>query len=272
MQRVYCNQHMIEPLKKAAHEAGKILLSYFKKKLVITHKTTHHNIVTEADIAAQKVVIDSLTSSLVKKGIAQSDIGFIGEENVFKKGKHLFVIDPLDGTNNFASRIPYFGVSIGYFHDGVLFASVIYHPTENVYYCAAKGKGAFGEKGKMSTPLHLIQKPLHELLLTTHISSDENTREELFDVIKHLFEKIRGVRIYGSIVLDCGRLAENQSGVILSGRAYIWDIAAGKLLIEESGGKMTDWKGKELVFNLDDPHHGYQLIASHPKIIEAIIT
>lgn len=263
---------MIEPLKKAAHEAGKVLLSYFKNKLVITHKTTHHNIVTEADIAAQKVIIDSLTTSLAQKGIAQSDIGFIGEENVFKKGKHLFVIDPLDGTNNFASHISYFGVSIGYFHDGVLCASVIYHPTENVYYFAEKGKGAFKQEGKTSTPLHMTQKPLHEVLLTTHISSDENTREELFDVIKHLFEKIRGVRIYGSIVLDCGQLVENQIGIILSGRAYLWDIAAGVLLIEESGGLVTDWKGKNLAFYLSNPHHPYQLIAAHPKNLEKIIS
>src|SRR3990167_1043046 len=122
---------MINILKSAATEAGTILLNYYKKNLTLNYKTSHKDFYTIADVESQKIIKEVITKLLVKKGIKETEIGFIGEENlsVGKNAKHLFVIDPIDGTTNFASGFDFFAISIAYFHEGTLTTGLIYRPT-----------------------------------------------------------------------------------------------------------------------------------------------
>jgi len=110
---------MLDILELAARAAGEIILSYFHKESHITRKTSHQNLVTEADTSSQAIIKKIITDSLEKRGMSENEIGFIGEENLKTVGtKHSFIIDPLDGTNNFASGLDYFCISIAHVVDG----------------------------------------------------------------------------------------------------------------------------------------------------------
>src|SRR3989338_1819234 len=99
---------MIDLLQKAAREAGEVLMKYFNQGVKANYKTSHKNIVTEADLTSQKIIYNSIISGMLRKGYKKNDIGFIGEENLNISGKHKFIIDPVDGTSNFASSYGYF--------------------------------------------------------------------------------------------------------------------------------------------------------------------
>lgn len=92
--------------------------------------------VTEVDHKSQQAITRILTSELNKRGISVSDIGFLGEENLIKSGKHTFIIDPLDGTTNYVSGIAHYWVSIAYAHKNILLSGVIYDPITDETYVA----------------------------------------------------------------------------------------------------------------------------------------
>ena len=174
---------MINILKTAAIEAGTILLNYYKKNLTINYKTSHKDFYTIADIESQKIIKEIIIKLLVKKGIDKSEIGFIGEENlnVAADKKHLFVIDPLDGTTNFASGFDFFAISIAYFYQGALTAGLIYRPATRDFYYAQKNQGAY----KNNKPLKIIYKPLKQCLLDGVVSSRPNKYPQLFNIFEN---------------------------------------------------------------------------------------
>ena len=260
---------MINVMKQAVTEAGNILLSYYKKNLTINYKTSHKDFYTIADIESQKIIKEIIIKLLVKKGIDKSEIGFIGEENlnVATGKKHLFVIDPLDGTTNFASGFDFFAISIAYFYQGVLTAGLIYRPTTRDFYYAQKNQGAY----KNNKPLKIIYKPLKQCLLDGVISSRPNKYLQLFNSFKNIFPYILGFRSVFCITLSNCLLAENIFNIIVNGHTFIWDISASKMIIEESGGIMFDFKGQPVEFNLKSPKQAYNMITCHPKLKKELL-
>lgn len=261
---------MIDILQKAAHEAGKVLLRYYQKSFSTTIKTSHQDIVTDADLESQKIIYQTIIKEMTAKGYPKEEIGFIGEEKLKRKGKYLFIIDPLDGTNNFAAGFEYFGVSIACVVDKQIVAAIIHFPVHHLSYIAEKGKGAFklenGQRKKMNTGY----QPLDQSLAATHISIRESLRKNHFQILEDLSPHVRAVRILGSIVLSLGLLCENSLHFYFESNAYIWDIAAAKLIVEESGGIMIDWKGKKINFDFKSPDKFYQVIICHPKMLEKV--
>lgn len=260
---------MINVLKQAALEAGTILLNYYKKNLILNYKTSHKDFYTIADVESQKIIKETLVRLLAKKGIKESEIGFIGEEklSVGNNKKHLFVIDPLDGTTNFASGFDFFAVSIAYFYSGVLTAGLVYQPTNKNIYYAIKGKGAY----KNNQPLKIIYKLLKNCLLDGLISSKTDISSNLFNIYKKIFSRILGYRNLSYITLDNCLLAENVFNIVTNGHTFIWDIAAVKLIVEEAGGIMVDFKGQSVSFNLNNPKQAYDIISCHPKLKKEIL-
>src|SRR3989344_315870 len=179
---------MLDIMKQAATEAGNILLNYYKKNLTLNYKTSHKDFYTIADVESQKIIKEVITKLLVKKVIKETEIGFIGEENlsVGKNAKHLFIIDPLDGTTNFSFGFDFFSVSIAYFLDGLLTAGLVYQPTNKSYYYATKGKGAF----KNEKPLKLAYKLLKRCLLSGLISSKPEIYTKLFKIYENLYPHV----------------------------------------------------------------------------------
>ena len=260
---------MINILKSAATEAGTILLKYYKKNLTLNYKTSHKDFYTIADVESQKVIKETITKLLAKKGIDESEIGFIGEENlhVDSKRKHLIVIDPLDGTTNFASGFDFFSVSIGYFHKDHLSAGLIYRPTTKDFYYAQKGQGAF----KNNKPLKIVYKPLKQCLLDGVISSRPNKYPQIFKSLESIFPYVSGLRSIFSMAISNCLLAENVFNIVVNGHTFVWDISAAKLIIEESGGIMVDFKGNPVNLNIKDPKQDYQTISCHPRLKDEIL-
>ncbi|KKP51551.1 MAG: Inositol-1-monophosphatase [Candidatus Roizmanbacteria bacterium GW2011_GWA2_33_33] len=260
---------MINVMKSAATEAGTILLNYYKKNLTLNYKTSHKDFYTIADVESQKVIKEIITKLLLKKAIGESEIGFIGEENlnVSVNKKHLFVIDPLDGTTNFASGFDFFSISIGYFYEGLSTAGLIYRPTTKDFYYAQKNKGAY----KNSQPLKIVKKPLKECLFDGVVSSRPDKYPGLFKSFEKIFPYVSGFRSIFSMALSNCLLAENIFNIVVNGHTFIWDISAAKLIIEESGGIMMDFKGLPVNFDLNNPKLAYNTISCHPRLKSEIL-
>lgn len=260
---------MIDVLKTAAIEAGTILLNYYKKNLTLNYKTSHKNFYTIADVESQKIIKEIITKLLVKKGIKESEIGFIGEENLASGNhkRHLFVIDPLDGTTNFISGFDFFSVSIAYFYERTLTAGLVYQPTNKNYYYAVKNKGAFKNK----RPLKIVYKPLKQCLFDGLISSRPETYSVLFKIYQNIYPHVAGYRNTSSMALDNCLVAENIFNIVSNGHTFIWDISAAKLIVEEAGGAMFDFKGRPVNFDLNNPKQAYNIISCHPRLKNEIL-
>ncbi len=265
---------MIDILEVAVRAAGVITLSYFHKESHISHKTSHQNLVTQADIESQDAVKQSIIKSLALQGIPPEDIGFIGEEHLDMKGnKHLFIIDPLDGTNNFASGLDYFSISIAHAVDGILTDAVIYWPSRDILYYAHVGTGAF-KKMKDQKPIQLMVSDalLENSVIFTYLSSQKKYRETIYPLLERLFTVVRGLRINGSLCLDLVHLCdtENATHITLNFHGYLWDVAAGALIVKESGGIFADLLGSEIQVDCSDAKKQYSFIAAHPNVVSKL--
>ncbi len=262
-------------LEKAARGAGSIVLSYFHTESHITHKTSHQNLVTEADTSSQAFIKKTIIDAMTELGVPENEIGFIGEESLEKKGlKHTFIIDPLDGTNNFASGLDYFSISIAHVVDGVVKEGIIYWPSRDSIYYAEAGKGAFKIiKGQSPIRLFVKDELLENCVIFTYISSQKKVRNLSFQLIEKIFSAIRGIRIQGSLCLDLAHLCdkENSTHITINFRGWLWDVAAGYLIVKESGGIFTDLSGNEIEVDYSDSHKQYSFIAAHKNVIQSLL-
>lgn len=263
---------MIDVLKRAAQNAGEVLKKYFhQEELDIFHKTNHQNIVTKADVEAQAVIHKTILEEMLKLGIPEEEIGFIGEEKLHKVGKHTFIIDPLDGTSNFATGYYEFGVLIGYMKDGELQAGVIYLPIQDEWFFGKKGKGAYTIKKGKKSDLKSTEIDLKETFLLTSISYADDLAFKIDKKMVALKNLFRGVRMIGSAAVDFSLLVQNIGGMIMMAGTSIWDLAAGKVILEEVGFKMYDRNGDDLVFDLTEPNKKYPFFTCQDSNKEAIM-
>ena len=262
-------------LHEAAKRGGEVLLSYYHKELHVSNKTSHQSLLTQADLHSQEEIVKYITSTMIKKGVEKEDFGFIGEENLSTSNTvpHLFIVDPLDGTNNFASGTDYFGVSIAYLFKNELQSGVIHRPTKNMFFTAKKGQGAYkifnGETRRLSIRHTLIK----DSLILSYISSNAKAREQWFDAVELLNVKTRGTRIIGSCVLDMTLFSDprNNGNICLNSHTYLWDIAAAKLIVDEAGGALTDWQGNPIELHTENSSITYQVLVCHPDNLKEIV-
>jgi myo-inositol-1(or 4)-monophosphatase len=235
----------LEFAKSIAISAGKIALDYQSKGFKISHKQVISNLVTEADIACEKHIIENLKTKFPDFSILAEESGLSDNPT---NSEYQWVIDPIDGTTNYAHGYPYFAISIALKHKDQILLGVTHAPMLNETFTAAYQHGAFlnGKKIQVST------NPSLELsLLATGFPPNKGSND--FSKAIALFTKaqnfIHGVRRSGSACLDlayaaCGRL----DGFFEIGLKP-WDTAVGTLLISEAGGKVTNFDGKP--FTLD---------------------
>lgn len=262
---------MLNILQRAARQAGELLMKYFNQGVIATYKTSHKNIVTQADLASQKLIYQTIVSKMLKKRLEKKDIGFIGEEKLNIEGKHKFIIDPLDGTNNFASGYGNFCVSIAYAINNKIITGVIYNPNTDTLYLAQIGKGAFKLRNHSKTPLRLREIMLKNSLMSVIFNKDENIYNREFIIYKKLYPVVRAFREDGSTALDLCRHADNIFPLHINGNAYIWDVAAANLIVEEAGGRLSDWRGEKIFIDINNPQKRYQFFACHPKLKDEIL-
>ncbi|HWE51490.1 MAG TPA: inositol monophosphatase family protein [Bryobacteraceae bacterium] len=217
-----------------AHEAGALLRHYFERRVRFELKGDF-DLVTEADRASEKLIVERLTS-------LYPDHGILAEEGSGHRSssEYRWYVDPLDGTTNFAHSYPVFNVTLALEKAGELIAGVVFDPYRNELFTCEKGGGAYLNGGR----IHVSRAPkLDECLFSTGFPS----RRRHLDVNIHFYYQLamasHGVRRGGSAAIDlayvaCGRL----DGYWEFGLSP-WDMAAGKLLVQEAGGSCSDMHG-----------------------------
>ena len=247
--------------KEWALSAGKMQ----KKKLQtesfkVNTKSTKTDLVTEVDLFSEDMI-----KAKIEKNYPEHNI--LGEEsgNTNKESDYTWVIDPLDGTNNYASAYPIYCVSIALKYKSEIVLGVIYVPELDEIYSAIKGKGAYksGEEIKISN-----KNKLSSALISTGFPYDKKDSEiDNLAPFNKILKKIRGVRRSGSAAFDFISIASSRIDAFWEFKLKEWDYAAGKLIVEEAGGKFyqTEINGSPLVISGSN-----ELVEKIKSIIEKI--
>ena len=249
---------MINDLIQISKEAGEIVRDGFNKSLKVEYKSNESDLVTNIDKASEKLISDFIKKLYPSHGILAEEGGSI------KNGsEYVWVIDPLDGTVNFAHGLPIFSISIGLQKNGKTVAGVVYDIGMNVLYSAEAGGGAYadGEKLKVSENSNLR----HSLLVT---GFPYNIRENPYNALEKfvaLIKASRGMRRLGSAAIDFCYVARGVFDGFWEVFLNPWDICAGKLIVEEAGGLVTNFDGEHI--NIDSK----QILASNGKIHKDLI-
>lgn len=232
-----------------AKEAGTILLTADRGHMGIDEKAGSANFVTEYDTRVQQFLFEKLGQLLPQAH-------FMGEEGTGQKFTDkgwCFIIDPIDGTTNFIKDYHMSCVSVGALLDGRPEIAVVYNPYLDELYHAQRGRGAFCN-GK---PIHVSREPLEKgIVLFGTAPYSRELAEESFRMAYGYFLRALDIRRSGSAVLDLCTVAAGRAELFFELRLQPWDYAAGALLVEEAGGKITTLEGAPITF-----HTGCSILA-----------
>jgi myo-inositol-1(or 4)-monophosphatase len=222
---------------RAAFQAGKILRDLYGKPHRIHHKG-NIDLVTEADLAAEKAILEVLHKN-------PHDADILTEESDSPESPDpdgpVWIIDPLDGTTNFAHNFPWFGVSIAYFSKGRSLAGVIYCPLQEELFCATLEGGAWLNNSPVQVS---TVKYCQDALVATGFPYDIQDRpDEIMATLQAVIPKVQGIRRPGAAALDLAYLACGRLDGFWEVGLKPWDAAAGQLLVEEAGGTITNFHG-----------------------------
>lgn len=244
----------LKVLKKCLLSAGKVLTSYFGKTSYSLKG--HANLVTEADLKSQDAIL-----AIMRREFPGHD--YMAEENCRKilGSDCLWVIDPLDGTTNYAHGFPAACVSIGMLKKGEPCVGGVFDPFRKELFMAAKGRGTVLNDRKVrvsSTP------SLGKSLLLTGFPYDRAGKAAFYcSFYSDFLEICHDIRRSGSAALDLAWTAAGRADGYWEFNLKPWDVSAGMLLVEEAGGKVTDFEGKKWKNAAD---YGRQTLASNGKI------
>lgn len=224
---------------ETAREAGQILLEKFGKIEKITKKGDI-NLVTEADLASEALIIEKIKSYYPKHSVLAEEAGdavVIGGSSSWK-----WIIDPLDGTTNYAHGYPCFCVTLSLEHEGEIVIGVTFDPTRNELFAAEKGSGASlnGRRIRVSETSNL-----GDALIVTGFPYDFKDREDFARHLTQFLLRSRGVRRDGSAAIDMAYVACGRFDGFWEEGLNPWDVAAGYLMIEEAGGQVTYYNGEK---------------------------
>jgi myo-inositol-1(or 4)-monophosphatase len=214
-----------------AYQAGEILRAGFGKKMHVDHKGVI-DLVTEMDHRSEQFLVDEIRRHFPDHQVITEEAGILsGLDN------HTWYIDPLDGTVNYAHGVPIYVVSVAYAENGRVIYGVVYDPMQSECFRAARGEGAWLNESLLhvSTPHSLDQS-----LLVTGFPYDIRTHpENNLDHYVNFSLCSQGVRRFGSAALDLGYIAAGRVDGFWEIRLKPWDVAAGGLIAEEAGAKVT---------------------------------
>ncbi len=229
---------------RTARKAGLLLRRKLGKVKKIDYKGAA-NLVTEMDFLSEKNIISEIRKSY-------PDHSFLAEEKTDRRGVSPFrwIVDPLDGTTNYAHGFPVFCVSIGLEKDGEMILGVVYDPTRDELFAAEKGKGARlnGHKIKVSS----ISVLSRSLLATGFPYDLRESRVNNFDHFRNFATRVHAVRRAGSAALDLCYVAAGRFDGFWEMKLGPWDLAAGSIIVREAGGQVTDFQGSPI--HLDGRH------------------
>ncbi|MDT2047492.1 inositol monophosphatase [Priestia aryabhattai] len=221
-------------------EAGNRIKASFSRELMIETKSNPNDLVTNMDKDIEQFFISKIKEVF-------PDHRILGEEGYGEKIETsegvIWVIDPIDGTMNFVHQQRNFAISVGIFENGVGQAGFIYDVVHDELYHARKGKGAYINDQQLPP---LKQVSIEESIVSLNATWVTENRRIDPSVLSPLVTRVRGTRSYGSAAIELAYVASGRLDAYITMRLAPWDFAAGKILIEELGGVVTDLKGKPL--------------------------
>jgi myo-inositol-1(or 4)-monophosphatase len=241
--------------------AGELTLSYFRRQLQIADKGRELGIVTEADLASEKFLKESILAQFPNHAILAEESGLrespTGGETV------IWIIDPLDGTTNFSKGNPYYCVSVGV---GIrrengceMNFAAIHHPFLNDLYTAERGKGAFLNGNPITV------SPLNDLTQASCATGFAGNKQEKLSYVLRTIEifqnHILGMRINGAAALDLCNTARGIFQGFFERNLSPWDLAAGSLILQEAGAKLSNMEGEPF-----DPLSCRDILATNPVL------
>ncbi len=244
---------------RLAREAGAIQREHYEEDHEIATKSTAVDLVTEVDHACEARIVEAIRRARPGDAILAEEGG--GEDHTDATWR--WIIDPLDGTTNYAHGFPRFCVSIGVEQEGSREVAVIYDPLLDELYHAVRGGGAF----RNQQPIRVSrERELGRALVATGFAYDRlEGRLDNLDHFRDMLMSSRALRRDGSAALDLCYVASGRLDGYWELRLSPWDVAAGILIVEEAGGRVSDLAGGPA------PRSGLQIVASNGHVHEAML-
>lgn len=218
------------------------------------------DIVTEADLHSEKELIEEIQREFPQDQILGEETGLLDNTGRFK-----WILDPLDGTTNYANFLPLYAISIALEDttEKEVVAGIVVLPALRETYHAVRGEGAF----KDNKPIQVSRKSdfIDSLFCTGFPYNLNEKLQSLTQIFTHMLSVARGIRRTGSAALDLAWLAEGRFDGFWEESLKPWDTAAGQILIQEAGGVVTDFAGSP--FCLDSPN----IVAGNPEIHQRVL-
>lgn len=255
-------QAVRETAMQIAHEAGAVLMQHFEQPHEIQSKENIFDIVTEADKAAEHLIVSALHKAFPSHRVIGEEGGSVGDQDA----EYFWYIDPLDGTVNYTHGIPIFAVSMGladrHMHPLV---GVVYNPAYSRMFSAAQGHGAWLDNEPILVSRGAV---LNQCLMGTGFpydtatNPDNNLRE-----FGALTMRTRGVRRLGSAAIDLCYVAMGRLDASWQKRVKPWDVAAGICIVQEAGGMVTDYSGAQSSLM----YMGLEVVASNGRVHQQLL-
>jgi myo-inositol-1(or 4)-monophosphatase len=256
---------MKDLLISALKASGDTLLEYFNKPLEIKQKESQSSIVTEADLESEKIIIGLISNAYPTHNIISEEAGFTNNNSEFT-----WIIDPLDGTSNFASGIPWFGVLITLFERNTPVMAGAYLPVQNMMYVAEAGKGAF-RNGELLPEIE--NKRLKDSLFAFCVdyTEDDAFLDRGIEIFKYIVKSSRNIRSTNCLI-DFIYVAEGKFGGVLNLYTKVWDISGLGLIISEAGGIMKNTDGNDIQFSIHEGiiSENFPVLAGIVQIVETV--
>jgi myo-inositol-1(or 4)-monophosphatase len=227
---------------QTARDAGRLLAERFGRTLQIANKG-ELDLVTESDLASEQLIIDRIRTYHPRHAILAEESGASTADPDEQKSEWCWIIDPLDGTTNYAHGYPCYCVSIGLEHNGRMEVGVIYDPMRDELFTAERGAGASlnGRRMQVSSSDNLSRA-----LLCTGFPYDVRERSEFARHFANFIMNAQGVRRDGAAALDLAYVACGRFDGFWEEGLKPWDVAAGSLMVEEAGGRVSKYDGGPL--------------------------
>jgi myo-inositol-1(or 4)-monophosphatase len=244
---------------EAARAGGRVLRHPLRRELDVELKDGHANLVTSADLDSQQAVFEVIRRSFPEHAIVGEE-GTVGDPD----SEHVWIVDPLDGTTNYAHGVPFFGVSVGLRSAGGSVCGAVYDPHHDTLFAAARGCGA--TRNGVPIAISTVGQLRGALLVTGAQSSDPAVIRMFTELVGRLMSAACGVRFLGSPALALCSIACGQVDGFCERGLNEWDICAGQLILEEAGGILTGFDGGPA-----QPTEPFDVVASNGLIHEELV-
>ena len=251
---------------ECATSAGRLLLQHFGKVQNVRVKESQSSVVTDADLASEQHILSIIRRRFPDHNIVAEETGFQDRGSAYT-----WVVDPLDGTSNFAAGLPWFGVMVSVLEQGTPVLGAMYLPVEDRLYLAERGQGATRNDQRVRVT---AETRWPHLLCAYGLDASpeaERVRQQGL-LLGGLTQLARNIRATNSLI-DFAYTIDGRLGAVVNLNTKIWDIAAPALLLPEAGGQLTDLRGQPITFALEAAccERSYAVVGGNPSLCRQVL-